>query len=130
LLVLNAWVNLILYIPYLAHNYKHKNFNLLRRTKKMDSRIRKLLRSQAHHLEPVVLIGKNGITDGTIESIDRVLEAQELIKIKFREFKDEKLSLSEKITELTNAQIVGVIGHTVIIFRQNPDPDKRQIHIP
>lgn len=96
----------------------------------MDSRIRKLLRSQAHHLEPVVLIGKNGITDGTIESIDRVLEAQELIKIKFREFKDEKLSLSEKITELTNAQIVGVIGHTVIIFRQNPDPDKRQIHIP
>ena len=96
----------------------------------MDSRIRKLLRSQAHHLEPVVLIGKNGINDGTIESIDRVLEARELIKIKFREFKDEKLSLSEKITELTNSQIVGVIGHTVIIFRQNPDPDKRQIHIP
>ena len=96
----------------------------------MDSRIRKLLRSQAHHLEPVVLIGKNGINDGTIESIDRVLEARELIKIKFREFKDEKLSVSEKITELTNSQVVGVIGHTVIIFRQNPDPDKRQIHIP
>ncbi len=96
----------------------------------LSSSQRSYLRSQAHHLEPVVLIGKHGITDGTIESIDRVLEARELIKIKFREFKDEKLSLSEKITELTNAQIVGVIGHTVIIFRQNPDPDKRQIHIP
>ena len=88
------------------------------------------LRTQAHHLEPVVLIGKHGITDGTIESIDRVLEARELIKIKFREFKDDKLSLSEKIAELTNSQVVGVIGHTVIIFRQNPDFDKRQIHIP
>ncbi len=96
----------------------------------LSSSQRSYLRSQAHHLEPVVLIGKHGITDGTIESIDRVLEARELIKIKFREFKDEKLSLSEKITELTNSQIVGVIGHTVIIFRQNPDPDKRQIHIP
>ena len=96
----------------------------------LSSSQRSYLRSQAYHLEPVVLIGKHGITDGTIESIDRVLEARELIKIKFREFKDEKLSLSEKITELTNAQIVGVIGHTVIIFRQNPDPDKRQIHIP
>ena len=96
----------------------------------LSSSQRSYLRSQAHHLEPVVLIGKNGITDGTIESIDRVLEARELIKIKFREFKDKKLSLSEKITELTNAQIVGVIGHTVIIFRQNPDSDKRQIHIP
>ena len=96
----------------------------------LSSLQRSYLRSQAHHLEPVVLIGKQGITDGSIESIDRVLEARELIKIKFREFKDEKLSLSEKITELTDSQVVGVIGHTVIIFRQNPDSDKRQIHIP
>ena len=96
----------------------------------LSSSQRSYLRSQAHHLEPIVLIGKHGITDGTIESINRVLEARELIKIKFREFKDEKLSLSEKIVELTNSQIVGVIGHTVIIFRQNPDSDKRQIHIP
>ena len=96
----------------------------------LSSSQRSYLRSQAHHLEPVVLIGKHGINDGTIESIDRVLETRELIKIKFREFKDEKLSLSEKITKLTNSQVVGVIGHTVIIFRQNPDSDKRQIHIP
>ena len=96
----------------------------------LSSSQRSYLRSQAHHLEPVVLIGNNGITDGTIESINRVLKARELIKIKFREFKGEKLSLSEKIAELTNSQVVGVIGHTVIIFRQNPDSDKRQIHIP
>ena len=96
----------------------------------LSSSERKYLRNQAHHLEPVVLIGKNGIKDGTIESINKVLQTRELIKIKFREFKDEKLSLSEKIAELTNSQVVGVIGHTVIIFRQNPDSDKRQIHIP
>ena len=96
----------------------------------LSSSQRSYLRSQAHHLEPVLLIGKNGITDGTIESINRVLEVRELIKIKFREFRDEKISLSEKIAELTNSQVVGVIGHTVIIFRQNPDSDKRQIHIP
>jgi RNA-binding protein len=96
----------------------------------LSSSQRSYLRSQAHRLDPVVLIGKHGITDGTIESINRVLEARELIKIKFREFKDEKLSLSEKVAELTNSQVVGVIGHTVIIFRQNPDSDKTQIHIP
>ena len=96
----------------------------------LSSSQRSYLRSQAHHLEPVVLIGKKETADGTIESIDRVLEARELIKIKFREFKDEKLSFSEKIAELTNSQVVGVIGHTVIIFRQNPDSAKRQIHIP
>ena len=96
----------------------------------LSSSQRSYLRTQAHHLEPVVLIGKHGITDGTIESMNRVLEARELIKIKFREFKDEKLSLSEKISELTNSEIVGIIGHTLIIFRPNPDSEKQQIHFP
>ena len=96
----------------------------------LSSSQRSSLRSQAHHLEPVVLIGKHGITDGTIESINKVLQTRELIKIKFREFKDEKLSLSEKIAELTHSEIVGIIGHTLILFRQNPDSAKQQIHFP
>ena len=96
----------------------------------LSSSERKYLRSQAHHLEPVVLIGKNGIKDGTIESINKVLEARELIKINFREFKDVKLKLSGKIAELTNSEIVGIIGYTLILFRQNPDSEKQQIHFP
>ena len=96
----------------------------------MDSRIRKLLRRRAHHLEPIVLIGKNKITDGTINNINKALETRELIKIKFREFKDEKLSLSEIIAKITHSEIVGIIGHTLILFRQNPDSEKQQVHFP
>ena len=96
----------------------------------LSSSERKYIRSQAHHLEPVVLIGKNGIKDGTIESINKVLQKRGLIKIKFREFKDEKLSLSKKIAELTHSEVVGIIGHTLILFRQNPDSEKQQIYFP
>ena len=96
----------------------------------LSSSQRSYLRSQAHHLEPVVLIGKHGITDGTIESINRVLESRELIKIKFREFKNNKQSISDKIVASANCHIVEIIGHTVILFRQNPDPEKQNIRLP
>ena len=91
----------------------------------LSSSERSFLRSQAHHLEPVVLIGKNGVTGGVINTINKTLDSRELIKIKFREFKDEKQILSEKVAKLTNSAVVGIIGHTLIIFRQNPDLDKQ-----
>ena len=92
---------------------------------KLSSTQRSYIRSQAHHLEPVVLIGKNGITDVTIEAVNQALDARELIKIKFREYKDEKKSLSHQLEESTESHIVGTIGHTVILFRQNPDGEKQ-----
>ena len=97
---------------------------------KLRSTQRNYLRSQAHHLEPVVLIGKNGVTDGVIESVNKALDTRELIKIKFREYKNEKKSLSYQLGESTESHIVGSIGHTVIVFRQNPDPEKQNIRLP
>ena len=91
----------------------------------LSSSKRSYLRSQAHHLEPIALIGTNGVTEGTINTIDKALHSRELIKIKFREFKDEKQILSEKIAGLTNSAVVGVIGHILILFRENPDLEKQ-----
>ena len=96
----------------------------------LSSTQRSFLRSQAHHLEPVVLIGKNGVSVGTIESVNKALEARELIKIKFRVFKDNKQSISDEIAASTNCHVVGMIGHTVILFRQNSDPEKQNIRLP
>ena len=97
---------------------------------KLSSKQRSYLRSQAHHLEAVVVIGKNGISDGTIEAVDKALNAQKLIKIKFREFKDNKKSISNEVAASANCHIVGMIGHTVILFRQNSDPEKQNIRLP
>ena len=67
---------------------------------KLSSTQSSYLRSQAHNLKPVLLIGKNGITDGTIEAVNKALNARELIKIKFRDFKDNKQSISDEIEHL------------------------------
>ncbi len=83
----------------------------------LSSSKRSYLRSQAHYLEPIVLIRKNGIKDVTIEAVNKALDARELIKIKFRKYKDEKKSLSHQLAESADSHIVGTIGHTVILFR-------------
>jgi len=95
----------------------------------LNSRQKKNLRAKAHDLKPVVLVGKAGVTTGCIQSIDEAVESQELIKVKFLEHKDDKKSLSDEIVEKTNSEIVGNIGHTIILFRQNSDKEKQKYKI-
>ena len=98
--------------------------------KNLNSSQRSYLKAQAHHLEPGIIIGKKGLTDGTIHSIKTALSARELIKIKFLGFKDDRKEISEKVTRETSSLLVGTIGHTVILFKQNPDLGKQKYHLP
>lgn len=91
---------------------------------------RKYLRGLAHGLRPVVQVGKNGITPELIKAVDEALEAHELIKVKFVEFKEERKALSEEIGEKTSSEPVGLIGNVVVFYRERPDKDRREILLP
>jgi RNA-binding protein len=91
---------------------------------------RKYLRSQAHHLKPLVIIGTKGVTGQLIGSVDLALKDHELIKVKFGEFKESKKEISEEISTATKSELVGLIGNIAIFYRQHPDPEKRKIKIP
>jgi RNA-binding protein len=96
---------------------------------KLTGKQKAYLRGLAHSLNPVVQIGRNGLTDSTYDQIDEALKRHELIKVKYVDWKDEKKELSEKISEKLNCEICGSIGHIYIFFRQNSDPEKRKIII-
>lgn len=83
----------------------------------------------ANALKPVVQIGKNGLTPELIAAISQALDAHELIKIKFLEFKEERKTLSKLIGEQTQADLIGMIGNVAIYYKQNPNPEKRKIPI-
>jgi RNA-binding protein len=90
---------------------------------------RKYLRSQAHHLKPLVMIGAKGVTEQLLCSVDLALKDHELIKIKFVEFKETKKEISQEIAEATKSELVGLIGNIAILYRQHPQSDKRKIKI-
>lgn len=93
---------------------------------------KKYLRGLAHDLKPVVLIGKEGITDGIVRAADEGLCQHELIKIKFNEHKEkeQKGPLTDELVGRTGSALIGTIGHTAILFRPQPDPVKRRIQLP
>lgn len=96
----------------------------------LTSSQRKYLRGLAHHLDPVVLIGKAGVTDALIGAADTALGSHELIKVRFNDFKDQKKELVREIESRTHSELCGVIGHVAIFYRQQPDAEKRKIDLP
>jgi RNA-binding protein len=91
---------------------------------------RKYLRGEAHHLKPLVLIGRNGINKQVIGSIDLALKDHELIKVKFGDFKEAKKEMSVEIAKASKSEVVGIIGNIAVLYRQQPEPEKRKIKLP
>ncbi|OSM00380.1 ribosome assembly RNA-binding protein YhbY [Magnetofaba australis] len=91
---------------------------------------RKHLKGLAHALKPMVMVGKEGVTESVVTAADEVLATQELIKVRFQEFKEQRNELSEELAERANAHLVGIIGHMATLYRPHANPDKRKIRLP
>ena len=88
------------------------------------------MRSLAHHLKPLVIVGKNGISSQLLASTEVALNDHELIKVKFGEFKEAKKEISAEIAQSTKSELVGIIGNIAMFYRPHPQPEKRKIKIP
>ena len=91
---------------------------------------RKYLRGVAHGYKPLVHIGKEGLTDNVLRTIDEAITAHELIKVKLTAERDEREQLIPIIEDRLGCQCVGAIGRIAILYRENPDPEKRRITFP
>jgi len=86
---------------------------------------KKRLRQIGHHLNPVVLLGGNGLTESVIAEIDARLEDHELIKVRVGgEDRAARLAAIEEIAQATKAEVAQIIGKLVLLYRaaRKPDP--------
>ncbi|POR49075.1 putative YhbY family RNA-binding protein [Paraburkholderia eburnea] len=81
------------------------------------------LRSQAHALKPVVLIGAEGLTDAVIKEIQVHLGAHQLIKVRvFGDEREERVAIYEEICDRLNAAPIQHIGKLLVIYK--PEEEK------
>lgn len=86
----------------------------------------KAMRGVGHRLDPVVLVGANGVTDGVLEEINRALTDHELIKIKIPAGTgDERKATASDIATATDSEVAHHIGRMVLLFRKNPEANDK-----
>ena len=93
----------------------------------MDNKTRKYLKTLAMHIKPMVQIGKFGITDGTLKTLEELLTAHELVKVRLLQNSSlSRKDVARKLAETTNAEIIQEIGRQVVFFRRNHKKPKIQ----
>ena len=86
---------------------------------------RRRLRADAHHLNPVVLIGSDGLTDAVRKEADAALTAHGLIKLRvFSDVRDTREEILSALTEGLNAAAVQHIGKLLVLWRPIPEKAK------
>ena len=91
----------------------------------LSSGDKKSLKSIANTLEVKYQLGKSGITDTSIDMFDKALTAHELIKIDvMKNVTAEIMELALDLSSKLKAEVVNVIGRTILLYRKNPKNPK------
>lgn len=86
---------------------------------------RKVHRADAHHLDPVVLVGGDGLTAAVRKEIDSALNAHGLIKV--RVFSDDRAAreaMLQTLADELNAAPIQHIGKLLVLWRPQPEKVK------
>ncbi len=86
---------------------------------------KKYLKGLAHSRNPVVQVGKEGLSAEATAAIDKALSDHELIKIRFLEASglDRKRD-AQSLAAATGSQCVQIIGKNIVLYRRHPDAPK------
>ena len=88
---------------------------------------RKEKRGDAHHLDPVVLIGDQGLTDAVLKEADQALNAHGLIKVRmFSDVRADREAALNTLADRLNAAPVQHIGKLLVLWRPIPEKPKAE----
>jgi RNA-binding protein len=89
----------------------------------LTARQRRSLRALAHPLDPVVMVGGQGVTPAVVKQVRAALEAHELIKVRFAEGIDAR-ELSADLAARSSAELAQVIGRVAVLYRRRKKDPK------
>ena len=86
------------------------------------------LRSLGHHLDALVQIGKNGVTESVTAAVHQALLDHELIKIRIHaEAPSDRYDTADALAAELKAEVAQVLGRTILLYRPHPSEPKMKL---
>ncbi|MGM9515653.1 ribosome assembly RNA-binding protein YhbY [Roseateles sp. DB2] len=88
---------------------------------------RKEKRADAHHLDPVVMIGADGLTPAVVKETDNALKAHGLIKVRvMSDDREMRGAILEQLADELDAAPIQHIGKLLILWRPIPEKERNE----
>lgn len=85
----------------------------------LNNEQKKQYKSIGHHLNPVLIVAENGLTEGVLAELDRALNDHELIKVKFAiTERDDRRALIDELCQQSRSELVQIIGKMALVYRK------------
>ncbi|UOQ86085.1 ribosome assembly RNA-binding protein YhbY [Gracilibacillus salinarum] len=90
---------------------------------------KRFLRAEAHHLNPIFQVGKDGVNENMIKQISEALEKRELIKVSIlQNCMEDKNDVADALADGAEAFVVQLIGNTIVLYKESQE--NKQITLP
>ncbi len=94
----------------------------------MTSKQRAYLKGLAMTMDPIINIGKSGVTPELVASVDEAITKRELIKLSvLKNCMEDPKALAETVAGRTKSQVVQVIGKKIVLYRRNSKKPKIEL---
>ena len=95
----------------------------------LTNKQKSFLRGESNRLQPLVHVGKSGLTESVITQIEEAIEAKELIKVTILQNCDQdKNEIAAKLEEQVGIEVVQVIGKIIVLYKESVE--KKRIELP
>jgi len=87
---------------------------------KLSSKQRAFLKKESSSIEPMMRIGKDGINENVIKSLEDLFRRREIVKVKMLQNSEDEINdISKKLAEGAGAEIVHIMGKTIVLYKEN-----------
>ncbi|MBR4759886.1 MAG: ribosome assembly RNA-binding protein YhbY [Lachnospiraceae bacterium] len=94
----------------------------------MTSKQRSYLKGLAMNIDPIVQVGKGGVTPELVNGVAECFNTRELIKLTvLKNCMDDPNMIAQTIAERSGSQVVQVIGRKIVLYKRDKDNPKIEL---